>query len=429
MFPWNSRRTRRVGRDRFRPGQSAGLVATVEGLEARQLLAFSVLGQSLPDLTITGYASTAASWGGPVTVTVNVRNLGASTIIEPLALDTNATSSADAPASTVGVFAVRNPRSLRGAVEVGAVSLPPIRQNSFLQQTSTFILPPQPLGFPGNGGKVYLVFKANATGTVAESDTTNNVSKPVPLLIEAPLPDLEAVGLDLPPVMQPGDVVQANVRIANFGPADTAAQGPVYVALVASRTPNFVVGSSQVIALVTLANIPGIQNTATRGPVFADSNQTPQQNVVTFGFPPTMLPGAGFARKYYIGVVVDPTNNLKQLSTLSNFGGRKEPFSLIQRVGPPIVGLPPAGVLVPGATIPVFPFPLGDKLVGGSLDGSSFPAVYPPVALGSPSAGTITAASFLTQSTPSGISAARFSSAASNGRAVAASLRRVGNLA
>ena len=397
MFAWNTRRARRVGRDRFRPGQSASLVA-VERLEARQLLAFNVTGQSLPDLVISGFASTAAAWGGPITVTLNVRNLGASTIIEPLALDANAASSADAPPSVVAVYAVHNPHNFRGAVEVGTVTLPTIRQNSFLQQTSTFNLPPKPFGFPGNGGKIYLVFQANATGTVFESDTSNDTSKPVPVLIEAPLPDLEAVGLALPPVMQPGDVVQANVRIANFGPGDTGAQGPVTVDLVASSTPHFVLGKSKVIAEITLANIPGIQNTATLGPIFADSNQTPQQNVVTAAFPPARLPS--LPAKYYIGVVIDPLNQIKQLNNLLVGGRRKESFSLVQRVGPPIYGLPPAGQIVAGGAtnVPVFPFPFGGVLVGGALDGTSFPAAYPPVALGAPTTtGIITAASITPQ--------------------------------
>ena len=81
MFSRESRRTRRNGNDRRRP-----CLAIVETLERRELLAYSGLGFSLPDLTVTGFASPVASYGGPVTVTVNVRNIGASSTLEPLAL-------------------------------------------------------------------------------------------------------------------------------------------------------------------------------------------------------------------------------------------------------------------------------------------------------------------------------------------------------
>ena len=105
-------------------------------------------------------------------------------------------------------------------------------------------MPTQPAGFPGDGGKIYLVLVANSSGTVPKSDATNNATKPIPVLIEAPLPELAVVGLDVPPVMQPGDTIQPNIRIANLGPADTNLQGPVQIALVASVTPNFTAGSS-----------------------------------------------------------------------------------------------------------------------------------------------------------------------------------------
>lgn len=390
MFPWNSRRARQAGRDRFRPGLGLGSTAP-EALEGRQLLAYSALGTSLPDLTVSGFASTAASWGGQLTVTVNVRNLGASTIIEPLALNPGATSSADAPASTVAVFAVTNPHSLRGAVQVGSVDIPAVTQNNAVQITQSFTLPARPAGFPGDGGKVYLVFKANATGTVFETDTTNNVSAPVPLFIQAPLPELSVVGFDIPPVIQPGDVIQPNIRIANFGPADTGVQGPVGVALVASTTPQFVPGSSSVLATYTVSNIPGVQNVANQGGVFSDANLNPQQNIVTIVGDPVMLPTG--PAKYYIGVVVDPFRQITQLQSVGNVRRPKEPFSMAHLVGPPIAGLPPAGQIVPGgaANVPVFPFPFGGVLVGGTLDGSIFPAPFPPgtvVSTGITSAGT-----------------------------------------
>lgn len=390
MFPWTSRRARRGGRDRFRPGLGHELgLAAPESLETRALLAYSVLGQSLPDLIVSGWASTAAAWGGPITVTVNVRNIGASTIIEPLALPVGATSSADAPPSVVAVYAVRSPTSLAGAVRVGSVNVPAVPQNSTIQVTQSFNLPPQPLGFPGDGGKIYLVFVANATGTVFESDPTNDVSAPVPVFIQAPLPELAVVGLDVPPVMQPGDVIQPNIRIANFGPADTAAQGPLTVALVASPTPSLGVGST-VLALYTVGNVPGVQNVASKGPIFADANQTPQLNVVTIAGDPVTLPAT--PARYFLGVVIDPLNQIKQLKSVATFTAPANPFSLPQIVGPPIFLIPPAGQVTAGgaANVPVFPNPYGGKLVGGSLDGKTFPALFPPAAPGTTTGGGTT---------------------------------------
>ena len=115
----------RSNRDLRRPA-----VAVVESLETRELLSYSPLGFSLPDLTITGFASPAVSWGGNVTVTANIQNLGASTTPEPLAQQSGSVSSADAPASTVAVYAVRNPHRLRGGVLVGQFDVPALLQNS-----------------------------------------------------------------------------------------------------------------------------------------------------------------------------------------------------------------------------------------------------------------------------------------------------------
>ena len=380
MFPWESRRTRRSGRDRGR-GRARPDLAALECLEGRELMAYSPLGFSLPDLTVDGFAAPAAAWGGPLAVTVDVSNIGASTINEPLSLSGGLTSTADAQASTVAVYALRNPRSFAGAVQVGSIDVPAIAQNNATQITSIITLPNRPPGFPGDGGRVYLAFQANATGTVFESDTGNNVSTPVLLRIEAPLPELAAVGLDVPPVMQPGDTIQPNIRVANLGPNDTLDQGPVQVALVASTTPTFSRGSS-IVAVYNVANIPGVYSAAAKGLVLGDANLTPPQNVVTIAGDPVTLPLT--PARYYLGVVVDPFGRIKQLHAVPNFVKPRNPFSLAQPVGPPIGGLPPAGVVVPGgvADVPQFPIPFGLNPVGGSITGgvATFPATFPPTA-------------------------------------------------
>ena len=372
MFPWESRRARRSGRDRRRPD-----FAALERLEARQLLAYSSLGTSLPQITVSGYASPAASWSGPLTVTADVSNIGASTILEPLALAPGSTSSADAAASVIGVFAATNPH-FKGAVRVGSISVPPLTQNSFQQITDTITLPARPAGFPADGGTIYLALEGDANNNVFQTVPGHSISAPIPVAIEAPLPELLTVGLDLPPVMQPGDTVQPNIRITNIGPGDTAPQGIVQVALVASTTPNFTSGSSIVyldslVANNVAINIPGITSVATQGNLLGDANQTPPINVATISLPPVTLPAS--PKVYYLGVVIDPGNHLKQLSTVPQTGATVRPLDLARIVGPPIKNLPPAHVLVNGgvALVPTFPTPFNNVPVGGPV-GGTFPA-------------------------------------------------------
>ena len=106
-----------------------------------------------------------------------------------------------------------------------------------------------------------------------------------------PLPELSVVGLDMPPVMQPGDTIQPNIRIANFGPGSTASQGTLQVALIASTTPTFNSGSS-LVATYTVANIPGQTPARTSATaVFGDANLDPAVNVVTIAGAAGHAPG------------------------------------------------------------------------------------------------------------------------------------------
>ena len=81
MLPWEPRSARRQPRARRRNVSTA-----LESLEERQLLSNTPLGYSLPDLHVTGSASPVAAWGGTLTTTVVVQNLGASTMINPAAM-------------------------------------------------------------------------------------------------------------------------------------------------------------------------------------------------------------------------------------------------------------------------------------------------------------------------------------------------------
>ncbi len=386
MFPRESRPERRNGRERRRPD-----LAALECLERRELLTFSVLGSALPDLKVSGYASPVASWNGPLTVTVNVQNVGASSQVEPLALPIGSPSSADAGPFAVGIYVSKSKTSFKHAVRIGEVDFSGLVQNSATQTTETVLLPPQLPGFPGNGGKIYVLYKVNDTGTVLESNGTNDASNVTPVQVEAPLPELSVVGFDVPPVMQPGDTIQPNIRIANFGPADTANQGPVTIALVASTTPTFNSGSS-VIAVYSIANIPGESTVSTSSSFLGDANQTPQNNIVTIASQPVTLPAS--PKVFYLGVVIDPNHNLNQLSVVGRTN--KNPFSLPHKVGPPIKHLPPAGVNVAGGVnnVPIFPTAFGNIPVGGTVAGTlpTFPVSPSGVEGGSGTSTTATTA-------------------------------------
>lgn len=327
-------------------------------------MVFTPLGAPLPDLIASGFASPVTSWGHAVTVTVNVNNIGTSTAVEPLNLAPGSPSAADAPASQLGVFMTRRPRfNPNTATFIDAVDLPTVPQNSQIQVTSTFNMPNRPFGFPGDGGRIYLWYVPNYLNTFPESDLTNNVSNPSRVAIQAPFPELVTVGLGVPPVMQPGDTIQPNIRIANLGPADTDLQGPLTVALVASVTPTFGPGSS-IVGEYTVANVPGASQIATKSFVAGDQNLIPQANIVTISGAPVTLPTS--PGRYFLGVVIDPNHTIKQLHVIGRTG--RNPFEFAQRVGPPIRGLPPAGLGTSGVLVPnpPFPFPVTGIPVGSN---------------------------------------------------------------
>jgi hypothetical protein len=358
VLSWEARQTRRNGRGGRRTGQVA-----LESLEARELLAYTPLGYSLPDLTVSGYTSAAASWNGPLTVTVNVQNLGASTLIEPTQLLPGAPSHADSSPTTVDVFLSTKPndRRLRHSVLATSIPVPSVSQNGFLQITQTFTMPTQPRGFPGDGGDVFVSFVINPTGASPESDRTNNkaTSASNPLFIETPLPELVVTGVDLPPVIQPGDTVAPTIRIANIGPAETTPQGPFTVALVASTKRKLTAGST-VVATYTIPGIPGVSQVSSGSPITGDVNITPQQNIATIVGAPVTLPVR--PKVYFVGVVIDPAHHLKQL-TATGSAANSRGLSLPQRVGPLIPGLPPAGVLYAGGGANNLPFPYPPNVV------------------------------------------------------------------
>lgn len=358
-------------------------LAALEQLEGRQLLSYSSLGYSLPDLQISGLAGPVASWGSTYQVTVVLQNTGASTITEPLSLVPASEvavgpdgslvppyyvpSSADAAASQVGIYLAPRTHSLAGAIEIGTATAPALTQNNIERFNVSLTLPQQPAGFRA-AGVDYIRLVANETHSVLESKFSNNVSAPIPVrFISQALPQLQATALDVPDSMQPGDTIVPTFQITNLGTANTDTQGPVQVALVASVTPDFNLGSS-IVALDTLpSGIPGqssapVKNSARhharlQGATIYNNNVTPAQNVETFTGAAVTLPTS--PSTYFLGLVIDPFNSLTQLSLPANR------LELIHVVGPPISGLPPAGVVSTALSpVPQFPNPSDGVLIG-----------------------------------------------------------------
>jgi hypothetical protein len=345
-------------------------------------MAFSQLGFSLPDLTITGSAGPRAAWGGTLDVSVYLQNIGASTTTEPLSQAPptqppitgspyGSVSTADAPDSSIAVLLSPTARSLKGSIKLGTIVAAPISQNSVENLVAAFTLPARPAGF--TGGKFFVRFLANSTNAFPEVSTANNLSKPFKVMVTPqPLPELQAIALDVPNSLHPGDTIVPEIQIENFGTANPNIQGPVTVDLVASVTPSFTLGSS-IVATYTVNSIPPVSQQPTNGNFLTFAQQivgTPN-NVVTIVGQAVTLPTS--PAKYFLGVVIDPQGQIKQLTAARKVGPQarihkvasqsSNNFSLIHVVGPGTGGLPPAGV-VSTANQNAFPDPPSGQFIG-----------------------------------------------------------------
>jgi hypothetical protein len=341
----------------LRPGRRARRrthLAAPERLESRELLATSPLGFSLPDLTVTGSAGTRAAWGGSLGVIATVINQGSSTITNPIAQAPGSLSTADAPASTVAVV-ITPRRSMAHAVTIGTFQAPPVGQNSFEQIAESFTLPARPSGFPGPGHTMYVHLIVNSTSSVLEANRANNTSAPIPVTVAGrALPEVRATELNLQSPLEPGYTIVPTITLTNFGTAPTS--GTLEVALVASTTPNFTVGSSVVALYDITTSIPAASQVPPGGVIAAFSQTAnPLNNSYSFTGPAVTLPTS--PAKYFLGVVVDPYGKIAQLSTPRNA------LQQINVVGPNRSGLPPAGVLSTGNSNP-FPEPASGVFIG-----------------------------------------------------------------
>jgi hypothetical protein len=335
-----------------RPARRRTGLAAPERLESRDLMAASALGFSLPDLSIEGSVGTRAAWGGTLGVIATVINTGTSTITNPIAQAPGSPTTADAPSSTVAVVITPH-HALRHGITIGTFQAPPVSQNSLEQIADAFTLPPRPGGF--QAGKFFVHLIVNANGSVLESNRHNDTTAPMKVLV-APvaLPELRATDLEVPATMQPGDTIEPTITITNFGTANSGQ--PIQVALVASTTPNFTVGSS-IVALYSLqTNIPPASAVPPGGLISAFSQTvSPLNDTFTFTGPAVTLPTS--PATYFLGVVVDPFGKIPQLSLPAN------PLAQIHTVGPPVNGLPPAGVVSTSNSNP-FPFPASGTFIG-----------------------------------------------------------------
>jgi hypothetical protein len=345
-----SHRERRTARPRRRPERVA-----IEALEPRQLMTFSPFGFSLPDLTVTGYSAPTAAWGGSLTLDVNVLNTGASSLIEPTHLppgvigtaNTQGASNANSPPTTVEVFASTTPDAKSGLVRIDTVDIPAISQNSNSEIISTIPLPARPAGFPGNGGKIFLTYVVNNTRAFTEASFANNVFRvPTPVTITDPLPDLQVVAFNLPSTLQPGDVIAPTVRIANFGSANPAAQGPVTVDLVASLNDTFGPGDA-VVASYVISSLPGSSGVPTLGSIADDANVIPTPNENTTTVPAFQLPTT--PGTYFLGIEIDPFHTINQTYAPN------PKLRDVVTVGPPSPFLPAGNLLFPTSTFAPFP--------------------------------------------------------------------------
>lgn len=310
-------------------------------------MTYTPLGYSLPDLAVSGYAAKTAAWGGPLAIQLHVENLGASSIVEPLNLAPGSPSSADAPATSVTVFASTRPGGKGKVVNVGSIAVPATEQNSETSLVGTITLPARPAGFAARGD-IFLTLVINNNRAILESDYANNVTRlPGGVDIEAPLPDVRAVALDIPATLQPGDYITPTIRIANFGNADTASQGPLTVILVASLNTTYGPGDA-VIGSYTLTSLPGQSQVPTTSNLSGDENVVPPSNYNTTTLEPIRLPTT--PRKYFIGVIIDPNDTIRERTETT-------PNLQLRQTVQKIKGLPPTVQLanIPVGNVPTFP--------------------------------------------------------------------------
>ena len=154
--------------------------------------------------------------------------------------------------------------------------------------------------------------------------------------------------------MQPGDVIRPTVQVVNYGTVNPDTQGPFDVILVASDDQTYGPGDI-VLARTTVNSLTPLSAVPMANAILGDVNIDTPANVISLAanFDVT-LPSV--PENYYIGVVVDPENVIREISEVGR--GPDPVLNPIRGVGPQLHAFPPAGrVMDPGDPGNVFPIP------------------------------------------------------------------------
>lgn len=343
----------------------------VEGLESRELMAYSAFGYSLPDLTVTGFSGLVGSRGEALSVTVDVQNLGAASLPEP---DKEALIIPEAPApppvspqthadagpSVVRVRMGRPGASFSQSIPIGDIQIPRLPENDIVRVTSSITLPPTGI-FPKlpTRGPAVLYFMADANHQVVELDEANNRDlHPFQFTLAAPLPDVNAIAMSNSQPLRPGDLITNDFKLVNSGTVNTNTQQPFFVDLVRSNDLVYQPGRDEVLARYqiggnqALSNIQPSALASRKRLYYPTQNLTDLNDIATVISSPVNLPFQ--PNSYYIGLVVDPTRQLTERGET-----RRTPIRLtnVKLVTGANSALPPADVLAPPPIDPTATFP------------------------------------------------------------------------
>ena len=165
MLPSDSRSLRPERRARRRTS-----LAAPERLESRELMAFSPLGFSLPDLSITGSAGTARRLGRDARRHRHGAQHGDQHDHQPDRAGARERHHGRRP-RVDGRRRDHPARRIRGrAVTIGTFQAPPVPQNSLEQIAESFTLPARPAGFAGGGGKFFVHLIVNSNSKILEAN-------------------------------------------------------------------------------------------------------------------------------------------------------------------------------------------------------------------------------------------------------------------
>ena len=202
-------------------------------------MTYSPLGYSLPNLAVTGYAAQEAAWGGLVRGQRDGPEPGGQ-----LADRADPPGSDRRPTPATGDTSDHPERRRLAADHGRRLRLDQAQRDDRPGQDRQHLdpqrAPEQPvhhveprspcrasrLGFPSNGGKVFITFIIEGTQTVAVKGQYPDFYRvPLPVKIVNPLPNLQVIAEDLPSSLQPGDVITPTIRIANLGAGEPGRRG------------------------------------------------------------------------------------------------------------------------------------------------------------------------------------------------------------